>query len=55
MHKVKKLTEAVDEVADRVQVEASSALERRDRDALERAGTARLGVGDVLRSLARAG
>jgi len=55
VHKLKKLTEAVDEVADRVQIEASNALERRDRDALERAGAARLGVGDILRSLARTG
>ena len=55
IHRLKKLTEAVDEVTDRVHIEASSALQRRDQAALEKAGTEKVGVGDILRSLARVG
>lgn len=54
MHRVKKLTEAVDQLADRVQLDASAALERREVGAAERAG-GKTGVGDVLRGLARLG
>lgn len=55
VHKVDKLREAVDEVADRVQSQAAIALERRDQAGLERTGMSKVGVGDILRSLARTG
>lgn len=55
VHKIGKVAEAVDELADRVQSEAASALERRERDNLQKTGTEKIGVGDILRSLARSG
>lgn len=55
IHRLKKLTEAVDEVADRVQMDVSTALQRRDQARSEGAGMGKVGVGDILRSLARTG
>jgi hypothetical protein len=55
VHKMQKLAEAVDEVADRVQSQAAAALERRDQAALQRTGAEKVDVRDILRSLARTG
>lgn len=55
VHKIGKVAEAVDELADRVQSEAAQSLEKREKDALERTGTEKVAVGDILRSLARSG
>jgi len=55
VHKMQKLAEAVDEVADRVQNQAAAALERRDQEALQRTGAEKVDVRDILRSLVRTG
>jgi len=54
MHTIDIFQESLAELADKVLEEAAFALEKRDQEALERAGMQKVGIGDVLRSFGRA-
>jgi len=55
IHAVDKLHESLRGLADRVLEQAAGALEKREQEALERAGMQKVGIGDVLRSFSRIG
>lgn len=54
VHKVEKLRESSDSTVDRVLSKAASLLQQRDETASKSAGTEKVGIGDLLRSLSRA-
>lgn len=54
VHKMEKLKESGDSVVDKILQEASSLLQQRDEAASASAGTGKVGIGDLLRSLSRA-
>lgn len=53
VHKVEKLRQSSDLIVDRVLSQASSLLQQRDETASKSAGTEKVGIGDLLRSLSR--
>jgi len=53
IHKVAQYRLAAERVADKILASSADALERRDREAKEKAGTADVSLGDVLGSLGR--
>jgi len=53
IHKVTQYRLAAERVADKILASSAEALERRDREAREKAGTADVSLGDVLGSLGR--
>lgn len=54
VHKVEKLKESGDLVVEQILQQASSLLQQRDEAASTSAGTGKVGIGDLLRSLSRA-
>ena len=54
VHKMEKLKESGDAVVDKILLEASGLLQQRNEAASTAAGTGKVGIGDLLRSLSRA-
>ena len=54
VHKMEKFKQSGDSVVDKILQEASGLLQQRDEAASTSAGTGKVGIGDLLRSLSRA-
>lgn len=54
VHEAQQFQSIVDKAADRLLADTAQALERRDKEALERRGMEKVGVGDILRGISRA-
>lgn len=54
VHKMEKLRESSDATVDKILSQASDLLQKRDETASTSAGTEKVGIGDLLRSLSRA-